>query len=170
MPVLRYSHLTQQMTDEIRVVIAEALKQLIRQTDTLARINEHDFAILQPETTDEDPQQFTKKLLSLITELNLTTPKKNLPICVHIGVIYYPYEKADTSELFAFAELAAVRGKHLDPKTSTHHVFEPNEQTANELKDWVFWKKTHSECFGERTVRRSLSADYGFELETNCRL
>lgn len=135
------SHLTQQMTDEMRVVIAEALKQLIRQTDTLARINEHDFAILQPETTDEGRQQFTEKLLSRMTELNLTTPKKNLPICVHIGVIDYPYEKADTSELFAFAELAAVRAKHQDPKTSAYHVFEPNEQTANELKDRVFWKK-----------------------------
>ncbi|HET8807937.1 MAG TPA: diguanylate cyclase, partial [Methylophaga sp.] len=52
-------HLTQQMTDEMRVVIAEALKQLIRQTDTLARINEHDFAIIQPETSDEGRQQFT---------------------------------------------------------------------------------------------------------------
>ena len=135
------NHLTQQMTDEMRVLIAEALKQLIRQTDTLARINEQDFAILQPETTDTGRQQFTEKLLSHLAELSLNTPKKNLPICVHIGVIDYPYENADASELFAFAELAAVRAKHQDPKISSHHVFEPNAQTANELKDRVFWKK-----------------------------
>ncbi|MDX1574310.1 MAG: EAL domain-containing protein [Methylophaga sp.] len=135
------NHLTQQMTDEMRVAIADALQQLIRQTDTLARVNEHDFAILQPETTDEGRQRFTEKLLTRMAELNLTTPKKNLPVCVHIGVIDYPYENADANELFAFAELAAVRAKHLDAKTSGYHVFEPNEQTANELKDRVFWKK-----------------------------
>lgn len=135
------NHLTQQMTDEMRVSIADALQQLIRQTDTLARINEHDFAVLQPETTDESRQLFTEKLLKRIGDLNLITPKKKLPVSVHIGVIDYPYENADTSELFAFAELAAVRAKHQDPKTSGYHVFEPSEQTANELKNRVFWKK-----------------------------
>ncbi|MDT8311701.1 MAG: diguanylate cyclase, partial [Methylophaga sp.] len=135
------SHLTQQMTDEMRVSIADALQQLIRQTDTLARINEHDFVILQPETTDAGRQRFTEKLLSHMAELNLTTPVKKLPVCVHIGVIDYPYQNAEASELFAFAELAAVRAKHQDAKTSSYHVFEPNEQTANELKDRVFWKK-----------------------------
>lgn len=135
------SDLTQQMTDEMRVNIANTLQELIRQTDTLARINEHDFAILQPETTDEGRQRFTEKLLSQMAQLNLTTPKKKLPVCVHIGVIDYPYQNADASELFAFAELAAVRAKHQDAKTSSFHVFEPNEQTANELKDRVFWKK-----------------------------
>ena len=135
------NHLTQQMTDEMRVSIADALQQLIRQTDTLARINEHDFVVLQPETTDAGRQLFTEKLLKRISELNLITPKKKLPVAVHIGVIDYPYENADASELFAFAELAAVRAKHQDAKTSGYHVFEPSEQTANELKERVFWKK-----------------------------
>lgn len=136
------SHLTQQMTDEMRVSIAEALQQLIRQTDTLARINEHDFVILQPETTDEGRQRFTEKLLSRLADLNLTTPKKQLPITAHIGIIDYPYENADASELFAFAELAAVRAKHQDSKVSGYHVFEPSEQTAKQLKERVFWKKS----------------------------
>lgn len=137
----RDKQLTQQMTDEMRVSIAETLQQSIRQTDTLARVNEHDFAILQPETTDEGRQRFTEKLLSELDALALTTVNKNLPVRVHIGVIDYPYQKADASELFAFAELAAVRAKHQDPTVSSYHVFEPSEQTAIELKDRVFWKK-----------------------------
>lgn len=135
------NHLTQQMTDEMRVSVAEALNQLIRQTDTLARINEHDFAILQFETTDEGRQRFTEKILHRIDELKLITPKKHMPISAHIGVIDYPYESSDASELFAFAELAAVRAKHHNSKSSGYHVFEPSEETASDLKQRVFWKK-----------------------------
>lgn len=141
--------LTQQMTDEMRVSIAEALQKITRQTDMLARINEHDFAILQPETTDESRRLFTEKILNHLDDLALITPGKKLPLHFYIGVIDYPYQKAETSELLAFAELAAVRAKHESAKVSASHVFEPSEQTAKELKQRVFWKKRIQQALTE---------------------
>ncbi|AFJ01243.1 diguanylate cyclase/phosphodiesterase (GGDEF & EAL domains) with PAS/PAC sensor(s) [Methylophaga frappieri] len=137
----RDSSLSAEICDEIRQKVANKIQSMAQQPELVTRLNEQDFVLLQLDTTDASRQQFTDKLLGSLTTLALKTPAKQLPIYVYAGVIDLPYEQADSSELLAFAELAAFRAKHQSSQASLAHVFEVSEQTAADLAGRIYWKK-----------------------------
>lgn len=141
--------LTRERVDEMQLRIAESLRAATRYTDTLGRLGEQDFAVIQPDSENGSREGLVNKIIERIDTLDLRTPKKNLPIPVHVGVIEFPFEDAGVSELLAFAELATVRARHAHPKASGFHVFSPDEETVAQLNERVYWKQRISQALDE---------------------
>ena len=133
--------LSWQRCDEMLVQIAETLKSATRFTDIIARTGEYDFALIQPESSENGRDLLIKKLIDEVEKLGLVTPNKKLPIRIHAGVVHYPFEHASAQELMGFADLALARARTAYPDQHGYEVFSTDDIDADQLNQRVFWKQ-----------------------------
>ena len=104
-----------QKGDEVLKIMGEILMKFAREKDTVSRYGGEEFAIILPETTEEEAIEFAEKLRYEIQEQSFHgqeyLPNENLTIS--LGVSVYP-EKAKTEvELIKYADEALYRAKFL---------------------------------------------------------
>lgn len=133
--------LSWQRGDEMLIQIGDTLKSAIRFTDVIARIGEHDFALIQPESIESGRDSLVQKLISEVDKLALVTPTKQIPVRIHAGVVHYPFQHASAQELMGFADLALARARTANPDAHSYEVFRTDGLNADQLNQRVFWKQ-----------------------------
>lgn len=97
--------------DDVLKTVGARLHQLVRKSDTVARIGGDEFSILFPHTTDIEP--IAQRVLAKLQEpiiLNSQVPPINLSIS--IGITLFPSEGLDQNTLLAQADAAMYRVKN----------------------------------------------------------
>ncbi|MDP3526285.1 MAG: bifunctional diguanylate cyclase/phosphodiesterase [Hoeflea sp.] len=97
--------------DKLLVEIAERLADVLRKTDTAARIGGDEFAILLPNTTTvTDVERVLKKLLSRLGEPVVLGHRTICPGC-SIGVTFFPADGTTPQDLLKNADIALYQAK-----------------------------------------------------------
>jgi len=114
--------------DELLVQVSSRVSQLLRRSDTVARIGGDEFAIILSDVTQEEAVLISKKIdTHLSTEFSISNHKFN--IGCSIGVAMFPDHGQDSSALLKCADLAMYVAKrnHLD-----HVVYDAAESQQSE--------------------------------------
>jgi diguanylate cyclase (GGDEF)-like protein len=101
--------------DDILRKVAERLKAVLRESDTLARLGGDEFAILLPETQDgrKTAVKVAQNILNCF-EKPFYSGKHELYLGAGIGIAIYPEHGDDMSALMSRADVAMYSAKHRD--------------------------------------------------------
>ncbi|CCK75234.1 conserved hypothetical protein [Oleispira antarctica RB-8] len=98
--------------DEVLLMIAERLKNRVRESDTLARIGGDEFILLLEQIDDvEQVAYVAQSILELMAEPFEFNDGKNIFLGVSIGISFYPNDGLSASELISHADAAVSQAK-----------------------------------------------------------
>jgi diguanylate cyclase (GGDEF)-like protein/putative nucleotidyltransferase with HDIG domain len=104
-----------QKGDEVLRIISDKLKAFSREKDVVSRYGGEEFAIILPDTSEQDAFEIAEKIRSAIQEECFPgqeyMPNKNLTISV--GVSIYPFKAKTEEEIVKYADEALYRAKFL---------------------------------------------------------
>ena len=97
--------------DKLLIEIAERLSDVLRKSDTVARIGGDEFAVLLPNiTTTADVERVLKKLLSRLSEIVVLGHRTIRPGC-SLGVTFFPADGSTPKDLLKNADIALYQAK-----------------------------------------------------------
>ncbi|MCP4645610.1 MAG: GGDEF domain-containing protein [bacterium] len=99
--------------DEILKLMAEALKQGLREVDVLARFGGEEFVVLLPEAQEEEAYRAAERLREAVESRELATSHGPLRSTISVGVATLPHEAIDLAALIKHADKAMYRAKDL---------------------------------------------------------
>jgi diguanylate cyclase (GGDEF)-like protein/PAS domain S-box-containing protein len=114
--------------DLLLVEVAERLRLILRETDTVGRIGGDEFtALITDIKTNEDVEQIAEKLLETI-ELPFYVNNESIFISASIGITLFPEHSDKFDELLKFADQAMYLSKSEGRKQFQHFSKELQEQ------------------------------------------
>lgn len=96
--------------DTLLLQAASRLQAMIRSGDTLCRLGGDEFAVLLPGAGQEGALRVTDKIITLFRQ-PFSIAGHSLPVTVSIGIVIYPHDGADFTELLKNADTALYRAK-----------------------------------------------------------
>lgn len=138
--------LGRQVGDEVLRVVADRLRQSLRESDTLARLSSDEFLVLLSEVTEEEATARVVRRLRDAICRPCRIQDHTVTIGAAIGVALYPQDATTFDELLEYAELALQRARH------SHSDFEFYQREQSEmthdrlmLEDDLRWAWEHEQ-------------------------
>jgi len=104
--------------DSTLVSVADTLHSVVRKGDLATRIGGDEFAIILTETDKEGGLSVAEKLRSELHDLVFSTPGgRNFHITTSIGIVTYPQDASNISDLMTSVDLGLYRAKQLGKDT-----------------------------------------------------
>lgn len=119
--------------DQLLVQVAERLKHMLRDSDTLARLGGDEFAVLlmQPEA-DKDASEVASKLVATINH-PFQVSGHSLHITTSIGISIYPEDGDNAETILKNADAAMYRSKDSGKNQFTFFAAEMNTRIVRRL-------------------------------------
>ncbi|HEB95131.1 MAG TPA: EAL domain-containing protein [Sedimenticola thiotaurini] len=128
-----------QAGDAMLRVVANALRQVIRDSDILARLGGDEFALVVPETDADGAIWLANRILETLAEIELPVHGRSHRISASIGIALFPDHGGNIQDLMANADLAMYQAK--DVGRGRWHLFSWGEQRREQLNEEVRWKQ-----------------------------
>lgn len=112
--------------------VAGVLKKGVRSTDIIARLGGDEFGIIMHKVSVAKAREKVQKIIDEINNLDIRYKDVKLGVTMSIGMIAYPQEGQDGSDLFMGADLAMYRAKDM----GRNRMFVHNNE-AEDSSDWV---------------------------------
>jgi len=96
--------------DELLILLANRLKSLVRDEDTLSRLGGDEFILVLPGTDADGAAHVAKKVLETVAQTCLIG-QYELVVTPSIGISIYPDDGADFDKLYQNADVAMYRAK-----------------------------------------------------------
>ncbi len=97
--------------DRALKVLANTLKELCRQEDTICRYAGDEFVVILYETSAKDAHERTLEWQEAIAEQKIMVADKEIKIAFSAGVVEYPSRSISAEELLQYADLALYQAK-----------------------------------------------------------
>lgn len=123
--------------DATLVGVADSLREVMRKGDLATRLGGDEFAIILTETGKEGGTVVAEKLRTKLREVVFSAPDgKHFHITASIGIVTYPQDAQNISDLMAGVDLALYRAKKLgkDAVCSADHI-ESQIQKSRIIRD-----------------------------------
>lgn len=106
----RYGHLA---GDAVLVGVARILQEQLRPDDVAARFGGEEFALLLPDTTEEEAAAVAERIRATVSDtgFDVDTSSQPIPATVSIGVATFPMHATTSADLIYRADVAAYRAK-----------------------------------------------------------
>lgn len=96
--------------DKLLIQVAERLRRLCRQQDTLSRFGGDEFILVLPQTTPPGVAHFAQRLLAEMAE-PYHIKGHDIRVSVSLGIALYPEDGRQFSELYQHADIAMYQAK-----------------------------------------------------------
>ena len=97
--------------DELLVIVTQALKLPIRETDTLARLGGDEFGILLKNCSQEEALQTSERIIREIQNIRFAWQEKRFDISVCIGMVQINEDAKSSEEILSRADIACCAAK-----------------------------------------------------------
>ncbi|MGO9900949.1 MAG: diguanylate cyclase domain-containing protein [Solirubrobacteraceae bacterium] len=97
--------------DQILVGVAEALRGVLRETDSAVRLGGDEFAVLLPQTDEHQAQTVASRIVLVVRELTQELSHSPITISVSIGIGTVTTQTQHVEEILAAADSAMYRAK-----------------------------------------------------------
>jgi len=126
--------------DQILVCIAGELRNTLRSTDLLFRIEGGEFALVMPYGDSEDIECIAKKINKILMGLSFDFVEKSYELSASLGIAIFPQHGITPGELLANANLAMCQAKALGK--GRYHIFSPDFDYSIKLNRMLNWRET----------------------------
>lgn len=99
-----------QTGDTLLKQASQRLKELLRESDTLARFGGDEFAVILPQTTQAQAHALAERLTNAI-HTPFTIDNRSLTIGMSVGISMYPQHASDSNALIKLADIAMYSAK-----------------------------------------------------------
>jgi diguanylate cyclase (GGDEF)-like protein/PAS domain S-box-containing protein len=132
--------------DEVLRVVADRLRQSLRESDTLARLSSDEFLVLLSEVTEEEATARVVRRLRDAICRPCRIQDHSVTIGACIGVALYPQDATTFDELLEYADLALKRAQH-SRSDFEFYQREQSEMTHDRLmlEDDLRWAWEHEQ-------------------------
>ncbi len=120
--------------DQVLLKISERFRELIRETDTLARFGGDEFVILMTDIAEKDPLVSRLKRILETTLAPVKIGDNLLNVGVSIGVAYYPDHAGTADELLSCADKAMYQAKSEGKNTFRFYSLAMNQAVKKRLE------------------------------------
>lgn len=119
--------------DELLEIVAKELNEIVRDSDTVARLGDDEFAILLPEL--RLPEDASIVAQNIINKLAVTyeLAGQHIEIHINIGIASFPDDSDDAESLINSAELALYKAKELGANNYLFFSQDLQDAIANQL-------------------------------------
>ncbi len=100
-----------QSGDMVLVTLADEIAAVVRRNEMFFRIGGDEFAILAPDTSEEQMVSLARRVGGKIAEMRFAFPGRGATITASIGIALYPDHAASGEEMIARADHAMYRAK-----------------------------------------------------------
>lgn len=125
--------------DQLLVRIARELKNTLRSTDSLFRIEGSEFALVMPYEDLEGIECVAKKINKILMGLSFGFVEKSYELSASLGIAIFPQHGTTPGELLANASLAMCQAKAAG--RGRYHVFSPNFDYSIKLNRILNWRE-----------------------------
>ena len=120
--------------DQLLQTIAQRLKSLVRESDTVSRLGGDEFTVLLPNLENpEDVTIIARKILKVIP-LKIKLLEQDIFPSASIGIALYPDDALDGDSLITFADMAMYHAKEKGRNNFQFFSRELNEKTIARMK------------------------------------
>jgi diguanylate cyclase (GGDEF)-like protein len=106
----RHGHL---VGDRMIRRVADAIRQALREYDLAARFGGDEFAVLMPETGEEEAKAVGERIRKAVDAIDLREEGVSLTVTVSVGVACFPQDGGTAADLLAAADRAVYQAKAL---------------------------------------------------------
>jgi diguanylate cyclase (GGDEF)-like protein/PAS domain S-box-containing protein len=97
--------------DQVLAALGAKFRELFRAIDLIARVGGEEFAVLLPETSEEQAVRAAQRVRREIESMQLMVAEQEIPLTVSIGVASYS-EDEGAADLLHHADIALYEAKH----------------------------------------------------------
>lgn len=97
--------------DHVLIALVKLLEEQVRQLDTVARIGGEEFAILMPETSEEDALILVNRLLDAARAAAITVADNTVRFTISIGCTEFDADTVDGEGILKMADMALYDAK-----------------------------------------------------------
>jgi diguanylate cyclase (GGDEF)-like protein/PAS domain S-box-containing protein len=135
--------------DQVIRAAAGALRTRMRRSDTVARLGDHEFAVLLPQSSLDAAKAVANELVGLLADLRVDTEQQQLQVSASIGVVVVERdEEFDEEALLAAADLAMYDAK--EAGRDRYAVYDPKRGSRVNSGERLNWSDR---------IRRALQDD-----------
>ncbi len=124
--------------DELITQVADAIKQLSRREDMLARVSGDEFAIVFPDMETKQAEYKAQEILKLIGGCRPRQIKSAVNITASIGIVEFPEQSREAVELMAMADTAMYAAK--DAGRNRVRVYSEEDMQRQRMGTQLAWK------------------------------
>ncbi len=128
-----------QAGDALLRMVSGMLSRTIRADDITGRLGGDEFAVILPEINKTGAIEVAKKVLSQLSEAQLTIHNRTHKISASIGIALFPEHGDNVHELLAAADLAMYQAK--ETGRNAWHLFSKDDRSRERIHKLVFWKE-----------------------------
>ena len=118
--------------DELLIQLANRLKSLIREEDTLSRMGGDEFVLVLPGTDADGAAHVAEKVLATVAQ-TFHIEQYELVVTPSVGIAIYPVDGADFDKLYQCADVAMYRAKHEGRNCFRFFTAEMQQRSARRL-------------------------------------
>ena len=113
--------------------VAKLLRGAVRQSDTVGRLGGEEFAVLLPETSMGNAEQFAQRVCAMLRETPVQVGEIVIPLTISIGVTTIAEVDQGPEQILNRADLALYEAKRRgrDRVVSNHDAVQPSSNTAD---------------------------------------
>lgn len=119
--------------DRLLIVLAERLKEQLRDSDTLARLGGDEFAVLLVDTSPEAVVEVAGKLIRVINQ-SIDIDSYSLRVTTSIGISVYPDDSEDAGSLLKNADTAMYFSKDVGRNRFSFYSREMNARSERRMQ------------------------------------
>ncbi len=128
-----------QAGDALLRMVAGMLLRTIRSDDISARLGGDEFAVILPEINTEGAIEVAKKVLSHLSETQLTIHSRTHKVSASIGIAVFPEHGENVHDLLAAADLAMYQAK--DSGRNAWYLYSKEDRSRERVQTLVYWKE-----------------------------
>ena len=125
--------------DHLLRQVANILKDAMRSTDLLCRIDGDEFMLIMPHAELQGIQQNASKINQMLKSTLFRYEGEEYRMSTSIGIAIYPQHGLTVNELLANAALALDQAK--TSGGATYHIFSPNPDYQTKLNQMLHWQE-----------------------------
>jgi diguanylate cyclase (GGDEF)-like protein/PAS domain S-box-containing protein len=128
-----------QAGDALLRMVAGMLSRTIRADDITGRLGGDEFAVILPEINTEGAIEVAKKILTHLSEAQLTMHNRTHKISASIGIALFPEHGGNVHDLLAAADLAMYHAK--ETGRNAWYLFSDQDHSRERMHTLVYWKE-----------------------------
>ncbi|MGZ8188176.1 MAG: EAL domain-containing protein [Methylosarcina sp.] len=126
--------------DKLLTLVANKLKDVVRSTDILCRLDGDEFALAVPYAETKGVKSIAEKIRQELAHLGFNFAGKDFELSASMGISIYPDHGLTVKELFINADFAMYQARTAG--NGKYHVFSPDFDYQIKLNRMLYWRQT----------------------------